>query len=73
MRVKNLDGKIFTGDADQVIRAMWKGVLAPAATIEQWMADSAQRAKDWNGAETRTTSTVEHLEDLLAAGIVELA
>ena len=54
----------------EVAEALWKLMMVPEPTLEEWMAGSARRAMDWDGSVVRTTSPEDHVEDLIAAGFL---
>lgn len=72
MKYRTLDGAEFTaGSYAELAEALWKSQFAPPATLEEWMAGSAERARLWNGAELRVDTPEHHMEDMLTAGLVE--
>lgn len=74
MHFKTLNGKTFEAKTlKDAAECLWKMMFTPEPTLEAWMQGSAQRAKAWNGSAIRTSSAEEHVEDLIAAGILERA
>ena len=71
LRYKTPNGKPVAAESLRgIAEVMWREMLIPEPTLEQWMIGSAQRAKDWNGAIIRTSSPEEHVQDLIDAGIL---
>jgi hypothetical protein len=71
LRYKTPDGKSIEAESFRgIAEALRREMLIPDPTIEEWMLGSAKRAKNWNGAVVRTTSPEEHVQDLIAAGIL---
>lgn len=74
MKYRTLDGALFTANSHaELAGQLWQSQFAPPASLEEWMAGSAERARLWNGAELRTDSPEHHIEDMLAAGLLEVA
>lgn len=72
MHFKTLNGKTFEADSlEGAAEYLWKMMFSPESTLEAWMQGSAQRAKAWNGSVIRTSSADAHVEDLIAAGLLE--
>lgn len=72
MEYRTIDGARFTASSyDELAKELWLSQFAPPATIEEWMKGSAERANLWNGTTLRTDSLQHHIEDMLAAGLVE--
>ena len=70
-RYRNIDGKTLEADSLQgVAEALWQMMLVPPPTLEEWMEGSARRAANWNGSAVRTSSPEEHVQDLIAAGLL---
>ena len=74
MQYRTLDGALFTaGSYEELAEQLWKSQFAPPATLEDWMEGSAERARLWNGAALRIDTPEHHIQDLLAAGLIEVA
>lgn len=74
MKYRTLDGAEFTASSyTELAQALWKSQFVPPPTLEEWMAGSAERAALWNGAALRVDSVDHHIEDMLAAGLIERA
>ena len=72
MEYRTLDGAKFTaGSYEELATQLWHSQFIRPATLEEWMNGSAERARLWNGAELRTDSPEHHIEDMLAAGLIE--
>ena len=72
MKYKTLNGKVVEGETPRdIAKALRAMMLVPDAGLEEWMAGSAKRAKDWSGAEVSAASPEEHIRDLVAAGMLE--
>lgn len=72
MHFKTLNGKTFEAESLKgAAEYLWQMMFTPEPTLEAWMQGSAQRAKAWNGSVIRTGSAEAHVEDLIAAGILE--
>lgn len=54
----------------EVAEALWNLIMVPEPTLEEWMVNSARRAKEWDGSIVRTSSPEEHVEDLIRAGFL---
>jgi len=54
----------------EVAEALWKLMMVPEPTLEEWMVGSARRAREWDGSVVRTTSPEEHIEDLITSGFL---
>ncbi len=73
MKYRSLDGKVFTaGSPKELAVALWKSQFIPPDTLEEWMAGSAERARLWSGAELRVDTAEHHIEDMLAARLIEV-
>ncbi len=71
MKYKTLNDKIVEGNSHrEVAEALWQLMMTPEPTLEEWMAGSARRAKEWDGSQIRTSSPEEHVEDLISAGFL---
>ncbi len=45
-------------------------MLMPPPTLEEWMGGSGLRAANWNGSAVRTSSPEEHVQALIAVGLL---
>ena len=73
MKYRTLDGAEFTASSSgELAQALWKSQFTPPPTLEEWMAGSAERAKLWNGAELRIDAVEHPIEDMVAAGLIEM-
>lgn len=73
MKYRSLDNKVFTaGSHRELAEALWKSQFDPPPTIEEWMAGSAKRARIWDESTLRTDTVEHHIEDMLAAGLMEV-
>lgn len=71
-RYKCMDGFTFEADTiQQVAEKLWRSMLDPDDTLEEWMIGSAGRAKMWNGAIIRTDTVMNHVADLMTNGFLE--
>lgn len=70
-RYTTLNGKTLEAESLQgIAEALWRLMLVPEPTLEEWMLGSAKRAKDWNGSTIRTTSPEDHVRDLIEAELL---
>ena len=71
MKFKTPNDKIVEGQSHrEVAEALWRLMMVPEPTLEEWMVGSARRAKEWDGAVIRTTSPEDHVEDLISSGFL---
>lgn len=72
MKYRTIDGAKFTADSYQdLAEQLWQSQFIPPPTLQEWMKGSAHRAKMWNGSELRTDTVEHHIEDMLAAELIE--
>jgi hypothetical protein len=69
---RTLDGALFTAESYAELAAhLWRSQFDPPPNLQDWMTGSAERARLWNGAQVRTDTPEHHIEDLLAAALLE--
>lgn len=59
------------GSLQELVEQLWQLTFGPEPSIEEWMHASAHRALLWNGSHIRVNSPQNHVQDLIAYGVVE--
>lgn len=71
MRYRTIDGVIVEADSlHGIAEQLWAQVMVPEPTIEEWMRQSAERARLWNGSRLSTASPEDHVRDMIATGLL---
>lgn len=69
MKYKYYEGFEFEADSPrEIAEKLWQSKFIPDETIEEWMEGMAKRAKMWDGADLRTSSIEDMVEDMFATG-----
>jgi hypothetical protein len=68
------NGRMYPGrSARAAVTAMWQDAPhTKAASLAEYMAGCAWRAREWNGSTVRCDSAAEFIVDMCAAGLLAL-